>query len=233
VSHFFENDNDQRSAIRTIIVTMPGARKIVFVGNSGTGKTSLHLRISTGHYTQTVDSTHVPAFSTHQVSLSTGEVVDLNLWDTAGQEQYSRLTRIFLRDSAVALICHSPETPDADAFDQKAALEAWTASVTRWLNNLNESATGFQVLLVTTKWDLLEEGGPDRKAWEQHGNSLVAQFGFAGHYFTSATTGYGVDDLTTATAELAARIELPESGDVAIGGTGNGGEGDQKKGECC
>ena len=80
--------------------------KVVFVGNSGVGKTSLINRKISGHFdyavSPTVGSSHLTA--TEKVI---GQTVELCLWDTAGQEKYQSLVPLYLRDAICIIIVAS------------------------------------------------------------------------------------------------------------------------------
>ena len=66
--------------------------KVVLVGESGVGKTSLALRFITEEFHKDALSTIGASYLTKTVEMKTGEsesrVVNLNIWDTAGQVNY-------------------------------------------------------------------------------------------------------------------------------------------------
>jgi GTPase SAR1 family protein len=140
---------------------------------------------------------------------------------------------MYFRDSAVALVCYSPDRlkpgESETGSEMKALLDQWEDSVGRWIGDLRDRVDDCVVILVTTKWDLLENDQAARNEWEKRGETLRGQFCCFGHYMTSAKTGGGVDDLALDIAGMAADPSKSSPG------PGRGkplieGEGDQS---CC
>ena len=75
--------------------------KIVTVGISGVGKTCLVERMYRDKFNAQKDSTIGAAF----VQLKNKDGKIYGLWDTAGNERYSTLLPIYIRESKVALVC--------------------------------------------------------------------------------------------------------------------------------
>jgi GTPase SAR1 family protein len=178
--------------------------KVVFLGNGGIGKTCLRQRMVSDEYLDT-SPTLAPGALQQRVDLPDGRTVMLGLWDTAGQEKYLSLTTMFLRDAEIAVLSHTPFTvkadDDAPAFDIEAAKQEWRDSIARWSGALNDSSDGgCQVVLATTKADMLDTW---EEEWNQFGEQLREENGFAGYFVTSAMTGDGVVDLKLAVATLA------------------------------
>jgi GTPase SAR1 family protein len=147
------------------------------------------------------------------INLPSGSCVTLSLWDTAGQDSYRNITRLYLRDALVAFLCHSPdqrekstsESEDSQepGFQMDAAKQYWSSSVVGWMKVMHEVNENCQFVLVTTKIDLLGEDNAKKAEWENHGGTLMDQFNCVGYYSTSAITGEGLADLIVHGAELA------------------------------
>ena len=77
-------------------------KKLVIVGNGGCGKTSLLTVFSKG----TFPDEYIPTVFENDVKDVTidGEVIELAVWDTAGQENYARLRPLSYRAADVVLI---------------------------------------------------------------------------------------------------------------------------------
>ena len=73
--------------------------KVVLLGDSAVGKSSIVETLMTGQCSQQHNATIGAAF----VSKTIGEL-NLNVWDTAGEEAYRSLTRLYYNDAAVALV---------------------------------------------------------------------------------------------------------------------------------
>lgn len=70
--------------------------KILIVGESGVGKSSLLLRFVDGRFDLNSHSTIGVDYKTKMVNVD-GTKVRLALWDTAGQERFRALTQSFYR----------------------------------------------------------------------------------------------------------------------------------------
>jgi len=94
--------------------------RILVVGNSGVGKTSLLLRYTEGIEPGTASTTVPPDMKEKTVELETTkrkvERVRLHLVDTAGQERFGTLTSSLYRLVSGVLICY--DITDAESFAQ-------------------------------------------------------------------------------------------------------------------
>ena len=86
--------------------------KMVMLGDSGVGKTSLVKCWSSKVFEPDQVPTVGAISSLHQVKLGSDNV-DISLWDTAGQEVYDSLTPLFLRQIAVAILTVAMENSDS------------------------------------------------------------------------------------------------------------------------
>lgn len=86
-------------------------KKIVVVGDGECGKTCLLIVFSKEYfpliYVPTVFENYVAPVKLY------GRVIELALWDTAGQEDYDRLRPLSYNDTDVILICFSINSPDS------------------------------------------------------------------------------------------------------------------------
>ena len=152
--------------------------KVVLVGDSGVGKSSiLDMLINNKFYTN-VESTVGSAFKTKEIEIGT-RTIKLNIWDTAGQERYNSLTKMYCRGAAAAIMVY-----DITKRDTFTNLRKWYQVV------LESGNTEIQFAIVGNKEDLV-----DREE-----TSLEEAQGFAhkiGAIFkkTSARSNFGIDDL--------------------------------------
>ncbi|XP_042912951.1 ras-related protein Rab-13-like [Parasteatoda tepidariorum] len=70
--------------------------KVVFVGDSGVGKTSILQRFCTNSFKTTYSATVGVDFQIKTLELE-GERIALQLWDTAGQERFRSMTQQYFR----------------------------------------------------------------------------------------------------------------------------------------
>jgi small GTP-binding protein len=105
-------------------------------------------------------------------------IIELSIWDTAGQEAYRSLTSQYYRDAKIGLI----------VFDL--TNESTTKSVCDWNTNLRQANTDeILVVLVGNKLDL-----PNRQVSRDSGEELAGMIG-AFYRETSALTGNGVSEV--------------------------------------
>lgn len=79
------------------------AFKVVTIGDSGVGKTSIINRAVYGTFTEDIGTTIGATFEPFHVDIQ-GEDISLNLWDTAGQEKYQSLIPLYLRGANAGII---------------------------------------------------------------------------------------------------------------------------------
>lgn len=83
----------------------PHMVKIVLLGDSGVGKTSIISRYKGYDWVQNPETTLGVAFIDKNI-VHQGINLKLNIWDTAGQEKYTLLTRMYYRDANVILLVY-------------------------------------------------------------------------------------------------------------------------------
>lgn len=79
--------------------------KIVAIGDSGVGKTSLIQMFEHSRFTENFKPTIGADFSNKEISIQ-GKVVTLQIWDTAGQERYQSLGTAFYRGADCAFLVY-------------------------------------------------------------------------------------------------------------------------------
>ncbi|TUD02854.1 Ras-related protein Rab-5C [Bagarius yarrelli] len=77
--------------------------KLVLLGESAVGKSSLVLRFVKGQFHEYQESTIGAAFLTQTVCLD-DTTVKFEIWDTAGQERYHSLAPMYYRGAQAAII---------------------------------------------------------------------------------------------------------------------------------
>ncbi|WPK23057.1 hypothetical protein PUMCH_000281 [Australozyma saopauloensis] len=116
--------------------------KIVVVGDGGCGKTCLLV----SYAQQQFPEVYVPTIFENYVTTvrsPQGKLIDLALWDTAGQEEYDRLRPLSYPDADLILICF--------ALDNLVSLQNVKDM---WYPEVNHFCPGIPVVLVGTKTDL-------------------------------------------------------------------------------
>ena len=82
-----------------------GAFKVVLLGATGVGKTSLVRRFVNLDFQYNVDSTIGCAFSERTLEVN-GGLAKFHIWDTAGQERFQSLTPMYYRKAHAAIVVY-------------------------------------------------------------------------------------------------------------------------------
>jgi len=79
--------------------------KVVLLGDTGVGKSSLVLRFVTHNFRPFSESTIGASFMSKMISVD-GKNIKYQIWDTAGQEKYRSLAPMYYRGAAAAIIVY-------------------------------------------------------------------------------------------------------------------------------
>jgi Rab family protein len=194
------------------------AIKLVLLGDSGVGKTSIVTQYVSGTVPENVNPTIGAAFVTKEVSIE-GQNLELLIWDTAGQEVYRGLAPMYYRSALIAIIVY--DVTNQESYN----------SVSYWIRELQTNVEENIVILVCgNKIDLEDK----RVVQFQTASALAAERG-ALYSETSATTNAGVDRMfqMAISSHLKKRgvagkaVDSPQKVDLGAAKAG-----DEKKG-CC
>uniref|UniRef100_A0A0R3RVB7 Ras-related protein Rab-5B n=1 Tax=Elaeophora elaphi TaxID=1147741 RepID=A0A0R3RVB7_9BILA len=158
--------------------------KIIFVGKSGVGKTSIILRHDGQGFYSKVSPTLGASFISSFLHLN-GKNVELQIWDTAGQERYASMLPMYLRNAVAAVIVY--DITDRESFQE----------IKKWVNEIERGSTvPVSLFIVGNKLDL-----ESARAVQHHeGAQYAEQIGAAFHE-TSAMNGDGIHRVIIAVAE--------------------------------
>ena len=120
-----EELNKSNSDIEVNITTY--TIKIVFVGDSNVGKTSIIQRFCEHKFEENIPATISAAFQKKKLKVDPFTEVNMNIWDTVGQEKYRSITRDYLRNSDGVFLVF--DLHNKKSFD----------SLNYWLEELNNS----------------------------------------------------------------------------------------------
>ncbi|XP_023344802.1 GTP-binding protein ypt3 [Eurytemora carolleeae] len=93
--------------------------KVVLVGDSGVGKSSLLKQFSSREFKQEMKATIGVEFSIHNLEID-GKKVRTQIWDTAGQERYRAITNLYYRKATGVLLVY-----DITAHSSFRSLSRW------------------------------------------------------------------------------------------------------------
>ena len=119
--------------------------KIVFVGPSNAGKTSLINRFVYQEFTANITASTQPAFCQKQIQFD-DQVHLLEIWDTAGQERYHSLSPLFYRDADIGIVTF--DLTSIDSFN----------SAKHWIDELHSNrGNSINIAIVGNKSDLADQ----------------------------------------------------------------------------
>ena len=98
--------------------------KLLMIGDSAVGKTSLLLRYANDTFSSTFITTIGIDFKIKTVHLG-GKKVKLQIWDTAGQEQFRTITRSYFRGAQGIVLVY--DITDRRTFN---SVRSWMAQIT-------------------------------------------------------------------------------------------------------
>lgn len=198
---------------------MRSTYKIVFLGSSNVGKTTLMSQ----YLHQEVEQSYGPTVGLDFVSTTitiSGHKVRLQLWDTAGQERFNSIIPNYTRNSFLTIIVF--DMNEAKTFER----------IDHWINNLvriNDSGHRIKVLIVGNKMDLVDE--ETRRKFRELGLNKALEHG--GSYVeTCAMKHEGIAELAKSVTKLIQEdLENSAEEDNIIKTSGN--IGFAKKNACC
>ena len=118
--------------------------KAILLGETGVGKTNLANAAVDLRFDQNAKSTS-NALYVQKKMIIFGKNYQLRLWDTAGQEKYRALTKLFYKDSKVVIFVY-------DITNKKSFTE-----LNFWINEIKESLGDEPVLAILGNKNDLEE----------------------------------------------------------------------------
>jgi len=147
--------------------------KIIVIGNSGVGKSSLTNKATRNIFEENYHATVGFEFFTFNVKIQ-GKVISLQIWDTCGQELFRSLITNFYRNTSLAIIVYSVTSEES------------FQDIDMWLKELRTHANpDVKVVLIGNKIDLENE----RKISKEEGEKLAKTNKFDKFVETSAKTG--------------------------------------------
>ena len=135
--------------------------KLILLGDSGVGKSSIIKRYMEDSFEDNITSTLGSSFLEKTVNVK-GKKVKIEVWDTAGQEEFRSVTKIFVKNSKIIIFVYN--VADKNSFD---GLNYWYDFVQKEL--------GQNVILglAGNKTDLIFEDGFDEEITSEEGKEFA------------------------------------------------------------
>ncbi|XP_060111420.1 ras-related protein Rab-5C [Heteronotia binoei] len=192
--------------------------KLVLLGESAVGKSSLVLRFVKGQFHEYQESTIGAAFLTQTICLD-DTTVKFEIWDTAGQERYHSLAPMYYRGAQAAIVVY-----DITNMDTFVRAKNWVKELQR------QASSNIVITLAGNKADLASKRAVDfqEAAAYADDNSLLFME-------TSAKTAMNVNETFMAIAK-----KLPKNEPQTATGTAGRNRGvdlqessQPSRGQCC
>lgn len=159
--------------------------KVVFIGDTGVGKTSIIKKKQNRTFTLSAEPT-VGVGTTSIIVDFEDNKVDLSVCDTAGQEKYSNVVKVFFRNTIVAVTV-------ASCTDHESI-----KNIKKWIEALKENTEDPAVVVVVNKIDMVSAV---TDSLDKIKEDLSVEY--ENIFFTSAKTGEGIEDVFCKVAQLA------------------------------
>ena len=168
--------------------------KLVLIGSSGVGKTSLMIRLRDGLFSPYIGSTHGAEHILRE--FTSGEYrLKVNICDTSGQERYKAIAPNYFKGAHIVLFIYDVGSPESER-----SLLSWIDEVT------GKNPFEFVGFLVGNKAD----NAPEETYQISKTIQEVIDKKEYTHFFASAKTGFNVEEVFQAGVDQCVRLGLVE-----------------------
>ena len=207
--------------------------KYIIIGDAAVGKSNLLLRYTHGQFKPEYQLTIGVEFGAKNISIL-NKTYRIQIWDTAGQENFRSITRAYYKNSACALVVY--DISNRESFD----------NISSWIEDCkSQSPQTIFMVLVGNKNDL-----EDKRAVTFEEGQELAEKNKMMFFETSAKTGKNVDEIFYRSAEnIAKKIDenyydlesescgikagIKKRQEISIDNANNMNNGNKKNNECC
>ena len=152
--------------------------KFIIIGDAAVGKSNLLVRYTSGQFKEEYQLTIGVEFGSNNVIIG-DNTYRIQIWDTAGQENFRSITRSYYKNTACAIIVY--EISNKKSFE----------NISSWIEECKNTAPkSILMVLVGNKCDLED----NREVTEEEGREFAEKNGML-FFETSAKTGKNVDEL--------------------------------------
>ena len=153
--------------------------KLVLIGDSTVGKTSLLYRFIEGRFIEDRLCTICADFKTKSIRIDQSTIAKLTVWDTAGQEKYRAITSNYYRDANGVILIYD------------VANKSTFKNLNMWLNDINNKnlRESISIILVANKIDL-----PNREISYEEGDDFAQKNNLL-YCETSIKEGKNIEDV--------------------------------------
>jgi small GTP-binding protein len=174
------------------------ASKVVMLGDSGVGKTSIVLQLSEHAFRRMTTPTVGSGCFFKEITTTKG-VSRLNVWDTAGEERYRSFTGLYSQGALAGIVVF--DVTDESTFE----------SISNWVQTFRETADPTHLIwVVGNKLDL-----DSRKVTQATAKAWAVQQGFK-YFDVCAKTGENIDLVFLDIAESVLALRQPQRSDAVL-----------------
>ncbi|KAJ6235065.1 ras family-domain-containing protein [Anaeramoeba flamelloides] len=175
MSYSSEESSDEETQERSVI-------KIILLGQSGCGKTSIVMRWIDHSFTENTATTIGAAFYLKNLMINE-KMLSIRLWDTSGQERFKSLAPLYYREAAGVILVL--DIQDYLSFEK----------LKYWMNELRSNCNSLPIIgLAANKYDLFNDQQQQQQEIyekaEKFAKTINAQL-----FQTSAKTGEGIEEI--------------------------------------
>jgi small GTP-binding protein len=154
--------------------------KVVLIGESGVGKTCIIAQYTNGKFDPNTVTSLTAQYIRKNVDLPDGETITFDIWDTAGQEKYRALAKIFYKDAKAIILVY--DVTSKKSFDE---------IKNYWYEQIKQlGSENIVIAIAANKYDLYEEKQVSNEEGEEFAKSIGAIF-----VSTSAKNASGINNL--------------------------------------
>ena len=151
--------------------------KILLLGDSSVGKTCFLMRYVNNTFQDVHMSTIGLDYKLKSVQLDDGNIIKIQIWDTAGQDRFRSITKNYYKGAHGIILIY--DITNKQTFQ----------NVQNWITTIKEEVSDkVKIVLVGNKIDEEES----RKVTTEEGQQMAKQYGLDFHE-TSAKTGINID----------------------------------------
>ena len=152
--------------------------KYIIVGDPSVGKSNLLMKFAHNKFTDEYQATIGVEFGAKNIEFN-NQIYRIQVWDTAGQENFRSITRAYYKNSVCAMVVY--DIANKESFE----------NVKKWLQDIQEeSPKTVLVALIGNKIDLEDK----RVISYDEGNEFAIKNGII-FGETSAKSGDGIEDI--------------------------------------